>query len=282
MTVSPTQTTQADPQTRLQARYGGAQNWTPPEWNSTLEVLLRHRSVRRWLPREISEDTVRTIVAAAQSGSTSSNRQIISVVAVRDPGKRRALAQVGGPNQRHIAEAPTVLVWLIDFSRAQLLAQKENADTGVLDYLDEALVGATDVGISGQNAVTAAESLGLGAVFLGSLRNDVERVAEILGTPENVVPFLGLEIGHPDPAEAAGIKPRLPQEAVLHWDTYDAGAAEQHIDDYDEALGRYYADLGQQHTWSRRVIERLSTPVATATRRHLVRRVFERAGFGLR
>lgn len=37
-----------------------------------------------------------------------------------------------------------------------------------------------------------------------------------------MVPFLGLELGYPDPTEAAGVKPRLPQHVVVHRDALTA------------------------------------------------------------
>lgn len=286
------------PEARLAARYGARQDWSPPAWNSTLDLLLRHRSHRLWLEEEVDEPTLRTILAAAQSGSTSSNQQVVSVVAVRDQRRKEALAEVGGSRQApHIRTAPLVLVWLIDYSHARLLAERDGAEIDGQDYLDAVLVAATDIGIAGQNAVTAAESLGLGTVFLGSLRNDVEKVAEILELPDGVVPFVGLEIGWPDPSEPAGIKPRLPQEAVLHHEVYGsgkggpgaagsgvtgAGVTEEVIAEYDRRLAEYYAGFGQKHRWSTQLLRRLASSALTATNRQHIRRAVERAGFRMR
>ena len=185
-------------------RYGEGQLWEPPRWNATLDLLFAHHSVRRWLDRDSDGAALRTILAAAQSGPSSSNQQVASVV-VRSADLKAQLAEVAGAQQRaHILAAPVVLVWLIDYARARRLAAERGSDIGTIEYLDAALVGETDIGIAAQNAVTAAESLGLGTVFLGSLRNDAERVAAIRGLPEGVVPFFGLEIGHPDPSAPAG------------------------------------------------------------------------------
>lgn len=271
------------PEARLAHRYGAQQGWTPPEWNETLDLLLRHRSVRQWLDADVSSSTVRTILAAAQSGATSSNQQVVSVVVVRDPQRKGRLGEVGGARQKkHINAAPVVLVWLIDYFHARHLAERDGADIGGQEYLDAVLVGATDIGIAAQNAVTAAESLGLGTVFLGSLRNDVEKVAEILELPEGVVPFVGLELGHPDPEEPAGIKPRLPQEAVVHHETYGGGVTAEVIEDYDQTLAEYYRGFGQKHQWSAQLLRRLAPDALTSTNRHLIRRAFERAKFALR
>src|SRR5690606_31073094 len=124
-----------------------------PRWNATLDLLLAHRSVRRWLDRDVAEATLRTILAAAQSGPTSSNLQVVSVVVVRSADRKAQLAEVAGARQReHILAAPVVLVWLIDYARARRLAAERGSDIGTIEYLDAALVGATDIGIAAQNA----------------------------------------------------------------------------------------------------------------------------------
>ncbi|MDR6322219.1 hypothetical protein J3R03_006415 [Actinoplanes couchii] len=83
------------------------------------------------------------------------------------------------------------------------------------DYLETTVIGFVDTALAAQNAVVAAESLGLGTVFVGAVRNHPEEVADELGLPPHAVAAFGLAVGEPDPDEAAGIKPRLPQAAVL-------------------------------------------------------------------
>ncbi|MGO1950164.1 MAG: nitroreductase family protein [Mycobacteriaceae bacterium] len=299
------------PDDRLTARYGRQQQWSPDgnTWNDTLDTILRHRSVRLWQDRGIDDTTLNTLTAAAQSAATSSNKQVVSVVAVRDDGIKQEIAGIGKQMSTHVATAPAVLVWLIDFSQPRFLAQQVRDaagadgddeeihgvakrpphDLGALDYLDEPMMAALDIGIAAQNAVVAAESLGLGTVYLGSLRNDIERIQEILGLPETVVPFLGLAVGWGDPEENAGVKPRLPRELFLHHDRYNnradaAGAAERAelLDGYNEALAGYFSRYGQHPQWSAQTLTRMSGRSATRTKRQFLRRILEKAGFGLR
>lgn len=270
------------PTERLYARYGKEADWQPPEWNETLDVLLRHRSVRRYLDREVSDETIRTVIAAAQSGSTSSNQQIVSALVIRDQAVKEAVAEIGGPFQKHIKHAPVLIIWLIDFRRARhLAAQAERVPVG-LDYLDIALVGACDAGIHAQNALVAAESMGLGGVFLGSVRNDSEKLAEVLGLPEDVIPFVGMELGHPDPQEEAGIKPRLPQETFLHFESYDADAVPAQLDEYEETLAEYYRDYDMDPSWGRRLVSRLGEKATLATQRHRLSEFLRSRGLGLK
>lgn len=275
-------TAELSPRELLQARYGHPATWAPEEWNETLDVLHRHRSVRRWLEQPVADETIRSIVSAAQSAPSSSNKQVISVVAVRDPELKQGLAEVCRQMFPHIEYAPVVLVWCIDYSRARLLAEREDRELGALDYADEAALGFLDAGIASQNAAVAAESLGLGTVYLGSVRNDIEKVQELLGIPADVVPVVGLEVGHPDPSEPAGIKPRLPQELVLHWDRFDAEPDQAHFDAYDRAIDNYYSRYGQHQLWSVQTVHRLASKSITKSNRQFLRRVLEKAGFGLK
>ncbi len=268
------------PEELLALRYGQSVSWQPAPWNDTLDVIHRHRSVRRWLDKPVSDDTVRTLISAAQSAASSSNKQIISVIAVRDAEAKAGLAEVGRQMFPHIKEAPVVLIWCIDYSRAKFLAQ--GAELGALDYMDETALGFLDAGIAAQTATLAAESLGLGTVFLGSMRNDGERVQEILNLPDMLVPVVGLSIGHPDQSEPAGIKPRLPQELVLHWDRYGQEPKKELLDAYDTALDRYYSRYGQHQLWSKQFVARLGAKSITKTNRQFLRRVLEKAGFGLK
>ena len=58
--------------------------------------------------------------------------------------------------------------------------------------------------------------MGYGIVYLGSLRNDVGRVREILDLPEYAFPLFGMAIGEPAEDENGSPKPRLPFGHVFH------------------------------------------------------------------
>ena len=78
-------------------------------------------------------------------------------------------------------------------------------------YLEEFIVGVVDAALAAQSALIAAESLGLGGVYIGAMRNLPEQVAEALKLPPHAFAVFGMSIGWPDPAKATDIKPRLSQ-----------------------------------------------------------------------
>jgi nitroreductase len=241
-----------------------------------LELQLGRRSVRRFAADDVSDDQLSALVAAAQSAPTSSNLQPWSVVAVRDPQRKARLATLAA-GQPFVAEAPLLLVWVADLGRARRLAERSGASVDAADYLETTLIGFIDVALAAQNAVLAAESLGLGSVFVGAMRNRPEEVAAELGLPDHAVAAFGLALGVPDPDEDAGVKPRLPQEAVLHHETYDAEAADAHIGAYDERLAAYNQRHGLPGAWSQRVLTRLAGPESMAGR-HRMREALGRLG----
>ncbi|WP_095156744.1 NADPH-dependent oxidoreductase [Pseudomonas sp. Irchel 3E13] len=240
----------------LQQRYG-EQHAANALNNPVIDHLLNHRSVRSYSDRALPDGTLETLIAAAQSAATSSNLQAWSVIEVRDPARRARLARLAN-NQRHIEQAPLFLIWLADFSRAQRIASQHYTELRAPSYLDSLLVGSVDAALAAQNAVVAAEALGLGTVYIGALRNDLQAVVDELELPPLVYPVFGLCVGYA--ATDSAIKPRLPQAVTLHHETYQVDAAQEQrlIGDY-EALAAAFSRAQGQNTpgWSEQVINRL-------------------------
>jgi nitroreductase len=244
--------------------------------SAVLDLQLAHRSVRRFGPRAITDEELTALVAAAQSAPTSSNLQPWSVVAVRDPARKARLAALAG-NQAFIEQAPLFLVWIADLGRAHRLAERAGVPLDAVAYLETTLIGFIDTALAAQNAVVAAESLGLGSVFVGAIRNRPDEVAAELGLPRHAIAAFGLSVGSPDPDEDAGVKPRLPQAAVLHREQYDAAAADAHIPVYDGRLSAYNGRHGLPGGWVDRVLSRLAGPQSMAGR-HTLRAALTRRG----
>jgi nitroreductase len=264
----------------LTARYGAGAEPKAGPWNDTISLLLAHRSVRGFKPDPLPEGTLETLVAAAQSAATSSNLQTWSVVAVDDPAVRAELAAIAG-GQKHIEQCPIFLVFLADVSRNQRLSAEAGTELAGMPFLESFLVAAIDAALAAQNAVVAAESLGLSNVYIGALRNDVQRVAHLLGLPPGATPVFGLCVGHALPGREGAVKPRLPQQAVLHRGRYDADDA-AHRAAYDPRMAEFSArhEMGAT-TWTQRVIARLGTLKALAGRDRL-RDALTALGFPLR
>jgi nitroreductase len=115
-------------------RYRRDDSPKPTQWNDTLDLILAHRSHRNFLHQPLPEGALETIVAAAQSASTSSNLQVWSVVAVEDEARKIRLADLAG-GQKHIRDCPLFLVWLCDLARLEHLGREKGRDAAALPYL---------------------------------------------------------------------------------------------------------------------------------------------------
>ena len=241
----------------LALRYGA--DAIPPAgpWNDHIALLLSHRSIRGYRPDALAGGTLETLVAAAQSAATSSNMQTWSVVAVNDPAKRAELAELAG-RQRHITQCPLFLVWLADTSRHARISEEIGVELEAIGTLETFLCGAIDAALAAQNAVVAAESLGLSTLYIGALRNDPARVATLLGLPTGTVAVFGLCVGYATDTTPNAVKPRLPQAAVLFHETYGAHDETGLRAAYDEKMSAFSSSNDTVHdTWTQRVVSRM-------------------------
>ena len=253
----------------------------PAQWNDVLATILNHRSVRGFLPEALPAGTLELLVAAAQSASTSSNLQVWSVVAVEDPAHKSDLATLAG-DQQFIRDAPLLLVWLADLARLDGIAADRQQHVEGTQYLEEFIVAVVDAALAAQSTLIAAESLGLGGVYIGAMRNAPEQVAAALRLPPHVFAVFGMAIGWPDPARATGIKPRLPQEVVLHRETYDPEAKRAAIAGYDAVMHGFQREQGMKHVdWTQQCINRVRDAKALRGRDRM-REALGNLGFALR
>jgi len=255
----------------IAARYGDTSLPATAAWSPVVEHLLGHRSIRTYLPDPVNDDQLAAIIAAAQSASSSSNLQAWSVVAVRDPARKAKLAELAA-EQSFVAEAPLLLVWIADLARLERLTEMTQRPDGALDYLEAFLVGAIDAALAAQNAATAAESLGLGVCFIGSIRDKPLEVAELLDLPPKTVAVFGMCMGKPDPARPASIKPRLPQSVVLHHEQYSLDAQVPGIEAYNTAMVQFYEQqkMNVRGTWAVHSSKRIAGPETLSGRDKLV------------
>jgi nitroreductase len=253
----------------------------PAQWNQVLDTILNHRSVRGFLPQQLPDGTLETLVAAAQSASTSSNLQFWSVIAVQETERKSRLAELAG-QQQFIRDAPLLLVWLADLSRLDRIAAEYHAQVEGTHYLEEFIVGVVDAALAAQSALIAAESLGLGTVYIGAMRNLPERIAEELALPPHVFAVFGMSVGYPDPSRETGIKPRLPQSVVLHREQYSVAPRGDAIAGYNATMREFQREQGMKAIdWTQQCFNRVGDAAALRGRDRM-REALRNLGFELR
>lgn len=202
---------------------------TGAESRGALETLLDHRSHRRFLPRAIDSELLQVLLAAALSAPSKSDLQQASVIVVRDASLRKDV-QALTPSMPWLAEAGLLLVFCGDNRRVRRIAELRGKPFPN-DTLDMFMNAAVDAGMVMQAFVTAAESVGLGCCPLSLLRNQVERLGELLAIPQGVFPVAGLAVGYP--LDKGRISMRLPPAITVHENRYDASQFEAELVSYD-------------------------------------------------
>ncbi|MGO2460399.1 MAG: oxygen-insensitive NADPH nitroreductase [Ewingella sp.] len=217
----------------------------------TIDLLRSHRSIRSFTDQPITDEQPEAILSATQGASTSSFLQCSSIIRITDPALREKLVEFTG-GQKYVASAAEFWVFCADFNRNQQI--NPQAELGLAEQL---LLGCVDTALLAQNAMTAAESLGLGGVFIGGIRNQVEEVIGLLKLPKFVMPLFGMCIGHP--AQDHQVKPRMPQSMLVHENSYQP-LNPQTLAEYDEQLAAYYLQRdsnARRDTWSDLIIRTL-------------------------
>lgn len=208
----------------------------------TIDVQLAHRTIRAYTEEPVGEDVVTTLLDVARHSATSSFRQQVTVIRVLDPAIREEIHAVSG--QPYVGGSRGELLMLVvDLHRNAVLRERAGADVEPVERTNLFLQAVEDTVIAAQNVVVAAESLGLGTTYLGSIATDPRRIIAALGLPRHTYPLLGLLVGHPD--QEPQFKPRLPREITTAVDTYPEVTDHlEALEAYDRTVHEYY-DLRQ-------------------------------------
>jgi nitroreductase len=221
--------------------------------NPFLDILSSHRSVRQFSDKPIDESMFQAIVRTAQCAATSHHVQAYTIIRVTNKETRKELADLAGP-QPWVEKAPIFLVFCADLTRLESACQLHGAkaENG---WAEQFIVATVDTALVAQNLLVAAESMGLGGVFIGGIRNDPAKVCDLLDIPNHAYPVFGMCLGYPD--QAPDIKPRLPLALVLKEETFhgkgQAKDLSHNLEDYDKTMRDYYLNRDsnlKDQTWS--------------------------------
>lgn len=147
--------------------------------------------------------------------------------------------------------------------------------------MDRFFAAFTDACIMAQNIVIAAESMGLGTVYLGSILNDSEKICELLKLPKLTFPVIGLGLGYPN--QNPQIKPRMEMKLRVFENTYKVFESYlDQLEEYDKEMRTYY-DLREPgkraDSFSNQVVTRLNQRIP---KRQEILNVIRKQGFDLK
>jgi nitroreductase len=221
--------------------------------NDIFKILQSHRSIRKYKPDPIPDDLLNNILNSARQAPTSSNLQAYSIVVVKDPEKKKALAQLCG-NQPWVAQCPVFLVMCPDLRRIDRVCRMRGYEFND-KFIEMFIVAVVDSALVGQNILVAAAGNGLGVCFIGGIRNNPDQVCDLLKLPYRMFPLFGICLGYPD--HDPMVKPRLMPELVIHYEEYNDKNFENLMAEYDriiKATGLYEGPRRQVESPDERIV----------------------------
>ncbi len=166
------------------------------------ELVYKNRSYRRFFQhKQITEDTLLSLVDLARISPTGRNLQPLKYAIVCDPERN--------------AQLYPFLAWAGYLKEWDGPEEGERPSAYIVMLEDASVVegSAHDQGIAAQSIMLGAVETGLGGCMLGSIKR--KEIAEFLGLPANLKPVLVLALGVPK--EEVVVEPLDSGGDVKYW-----------------------------------------------------------------
>ncbi len=259
--------------TPFQKRFGKEFDAPLVKGNELVEMQLNRSTIRSFIPRPLEDGLLDLLVSAAVCSATSGALQSYSVLALSTPEEKAKLfttkqsqmviGAVDGHNVRAINDCSVFLIWIADLSRIDFLLKNLTTDSDLLaqttraEYNLKAIIDAT---ITAQTFTMLAESLNLGVMYCGAIRQiPAEHFEKEFGFPKLTFPVFGMAVGYPRPDARRTIQPRISPATVLHKGSYKQL---NNINDFEREniLHRGTVEAGNRgrFDYTERIVERMS------------------------
>jgi nitroreductase len=189
--------------------------------NETIRLLLERASCRNFKDNKIPEDVMALVLDAGVHTPSGGNLQPYSIIKIERSETRKRLAEMC--TQRFIADAPVNLIFCIDWHRLERWAGLELAPFTARNSFRHFWISFQDTIISAQNICTAADAMGLGSVYIGTIMDLMPEIRDICHLPNGVLPVVLLCLGYPK--STLMVRRKLRREVLVHNEQY------QEIDD---------------------------------------------------
>lgn len=190
------------------------------ETNPVIQSLMARKSMRVYEERPIPPEVKDSVIAAAMRAPTAGNMMLYSILDITSQSIKDTLARTCD-NQPFIASAPMILIFLADYRRWVRTYRDINGGACRPLGPGDLLLASADAIIAAQNAVVAADALGLGSCYIGDIIENFELHRELLRLPENTAPVAMLCFGYPTVQQKARRQTaRLDRELVVYENVY--------------------------------------------------------------
>ena len=205
--------------------------------NETIRSQLNHRTIREFTQEKISEQTLNQLLEVANSTASSTHLQSYSMIRIVESELKQAISEIA--KQEYLARVPELIIFIVDQYRNHQIGKEQGVDLEATSDMNTFTQGFTDACLAAQNLVIAAESLGLGTVYFGSILNDVPKLIQLLDLPQLTFPVVGVGLGFAN--HSPQLKPRLPIGTKFFTDKYEKKKDYLNlIKEYDQILNQYY------------------------------------------
>ena len=175
------------------------------------------------------------VLTLADGGHLRGHRRHLQPAQIRVLMPRCGRGMVLCGNQPFIGKAPVNLVFCIDFNRLERWAALEKAPFSARRAFRHFWISFQDVIICAQTVCTAANAMGLGAVYVGPVLECLEELKDLFKLPKGVFPVvmvcLGYSKGQLVPKRKLGV------DVVVHDETYHEMTDEELLRAFDEKYG---------------------------------------------
>lgn len=222
-------------------RFGNLDALSTDSSSAVIDSMLTRYTDRSFTSEPIQPGVLELCLSAAQCSPSSGwleTRSILKITSIADKEKIvKSAENTIFKNDHHngiaIKTAPVTLLWLADLSRLETIIEKYQVDRnidsqikGELETAEYHLKAIIDTTIAAQTFAICAESLGLGVMYCGALRQlPYSFWQEEFNLPKHVLPIFGMVVGNPttnknDTISRVRIKPRLGTTITVHENRY--------------------------------------------------------------
>jgi nitroreductase len=214
--------------------------------NETIKLIKKRTSLRKYAAEPISKEHLDIILESAMRAPTAGNMMCYSIIVVEDPAKKEILSHTCD-EQPFIAKAPVVLIFAADYQKWYDFYRISEVDKFCLENGRELykpseaslMLAMEDAVIAAQNAVVAAESLGIGSCYIGDIMEQYEKHKEILNLPDFVFPAAMLCLGYYPEGFDQAPRERFDRKYVVFTDEYKRLSDEEITDMFNGLEGRF-------------------------------------------
>ena len=210
--------------------------------NETMKLLFERGSCRDFSPRGIPPDLLGTVLAAGAHAPTGGNLQPYSIIKIEDEGAKRRLAELG--EQSFIGQAPVLLLFCIDWHRMRRWASLEVAPFTATSSFRHFWISFQDTIISAQTICTAADSMGLGSVYIGTVLEFFAELRDMLQLPKGVFPVVLLCLGYPKAKPTS--REKLGVDVVVHDERYHEMEDKELLEAFDDKYSGRETEISEE------------------------------------